>query len=219
MVLCDVLTIFIYLFICRVLVQLQRLRSDWGRWDNEVKPNTQTHRNTVSGWTVLSDGGDTTAPSKLSLYIMYSWTERQIMAYNCTRKQGNYTQINKESEFMLYSWIKTTGLANHVWSSPSSGAVSMPWISKRRNLWWTLSAHHGQHTHSDRKGRLCHLSQCLRLWGLHYARVINKCSFRASLNQGFQCSLQSCEFIHTMHVCAAKRTTFRSLFSFHMMVS
>lgn len=52
------------------------LRSDWGRWGNEEKTNKQTHRNIVSGWTGLSDG-ETAAPWKLSLYIVYSWTERQ----------------------------------------------------------------------------------------------------------------------------------------------
>lgn len=52
------------------------LRSDWGRWGNEEKADTQTHKNIVSGWTGLSDG-ETAAPWELSLYIVYIWTERQ----------------------------------------------------------------------------------------------------------------------------------------------
>lgn len=155
-----------------------------------------------------------TLKAQIIYHVQLNW--KADYGIQLFKEQGYYIQINKETEFMLYSWIKMTGLANHVWSGPSSGTVSMPWISKRRNLWWTFSAH-GQHSHSDQKGRLCHLSKCLWLWGLCYARVISKCSFRTSLNQGLQCSPHSCVHIHTMHACAAKRTTFRSLFSFHMM--
>lgn len=220
-VLCNVLIIFIYLFVCHVLVQLQRLRSDWGRWDNEEKANTQTHRKyclwvdcSLWWWWYCS----TSEAQVIHYIVMYSWTERQIMAYSCTRKQAYYIQINKEAEFLLYSWIKTTGLANHVWSGPSSGAVSLPWISKGKNLWWTFSAHMVSIHVQTRKERLCPLSKCLRLWGLCYACVISKCSLRTSLNQGLQGSLHSCVYIHTRHICGNKRTTFTSLFSFHMMV-
>lgn len=100
------------------------------------------------------------------MFIIYRWTERQIIAYCWIKSQCYSRQTNMEAGLMVYDWIKETGLANLSRSSLCRGVVFRMEMSRQRKLWWTCSAH-AINIIMWTGGKLCHPSEPYP-WGKAY---------------------------------------------------
>lgn len=112
----------------------------------------QTHIKTGIGQSGLS-ARETAAPRKLSMFIIYIWTLRWGFCIQLNRRQYYYIQINNETGFMIYSWMKEEGLASLGRRSLCRATVFRPLVvvvQKSRYFLHTLSAP----MHGPKKGFL-----------------------------------------------------------------
>lgn len=87
-------------------LNLYSVFAGWG--SEEIK--RQTMDTEIAG-TVFSRGKITASPKAQNIYYRVEQRNR-VIAYSRARSRGYYIQINKKVRFLVYSWIKETGLAN-----------------------------------------------------------------------------------------------------------
>lgn len=67
--------------------------------------------------------------SEISVFLLYSWIERELIIYRWSSRWGYCTQVNKEPGCIVKTWIKEADLANHRMSDLCRGAVFRLWVS------------------------------------------------------------------------------------------
>lgn len=130
-----------------------RTWSDWGQWGNAEK--TEWHRETEK----LGIGDLVSLMTKMtwhpgSLACLCRDEQRWDYCIQLSEGWSSHTE-NREVGFMVWSWIKGTGLSNQGQTLLRSSLQSVNiW-----KLWWPFLAHY-QHPHMDQKGRFCHFPLC-----------------------------------------------------------